>query len=313
MNIRMRELLLFGLLMFSTPFLLGAVIHGAGSGGGSDTWQSVITRGNIVTSAVSFNTAVKILDANGDGYAWFVDPTDGPKFVCVDNFLENACTSYARTLAANQTVVYKNSAGTAIHTLTENTGALTNVTLDASASGNTITSRFYWDLDMCGVSPADGTTTDYVWNRDPLSTAPTLTAAVGTNAGRCYATFADTDTTYGVQISRHLPDGFVAGTLSADIWWNTTGTGDARFQIQTKCYADDEADDAAFNTATVTTAAAGTSGRPNKQNVATIDTTGCVGGELVRIRFFRVRTEGSDTLNAALNVEKVYFKGWDAQ
>jgi hypothetical protein len=110
-----------------------------------------------------------------------------------------------------------------------------------------------------------------------------------------------------------LPDGFVAGTLSADIWWDTTGTGNARFQIQTKCYASNEADDAAFNTATVTTAAAGTSGRPNKQNVATIDTTGCVGGELIRIRFFRVRTEASDTLNAALNVEKVAFKGWDAQ
>lgn len=277
----------------------------------ADTINSVFQRGGTITGAVSYATAFKLLDENNDGYAWWVDPTDGPQFVCVDNDVPNACASYTRTLAAGQTLIYKNSGGSNIFVLTESTGAITSTTIDAR--DNVVTSRFYWDLDLCGVSPTDGTTTGHIWNRDPLSTAPSLTADVDTNVGRCYATFADDDTTYGVQITRHLPDGFVAGTLGADIWWNTTGTGNARFQIQTKCYADDEADDAAFNTATVTTAAAGTSGRPNKQNVATIDTTGCVGGELIRIRFFRVRTEASDTLNAALNVEKVFFKGWDAQ
>jgi hypothetical protein len=110
-----------------------------------------------------------------------------------------------------------------------------------------------------------------------------------------------------VQISRALPLRTL-GILDADIWWKTTGTGNARFQIQTKCYADDEADDAAFNTASVVTAAAGTSARPNKQTISAITMTGCAAGELLRIRFFRNRTEASDTLNAALDVEKVVFR-----
>jgi hypothetical protein len=121
-------------------------------------------------------------------------------------------------------------------------------------------------------------------------------------------TFPDSDGDYGRQITRYLPDGWT-GTIDAVIIWRTTGTGNARFQFQTKCYADDEADDAVFNTASVYTAAAGTSGRPNKQTAATIDVTGCAAGEIMRLRFFRNRTEGSDTLNAALDVEKVILKG----
>jgi hypothetical protein len=123
------------------------------------------------------------------------------------------------------------------------------------------------------------------------------------------ATFPDADGDYGVQITRQIPDGTLTGSFDADIWWDTTGTGNARFQVQTKCYADDEADDASLNTASVVTAAAGTSGRPNKQTLTSITVTGCAGGEVMRVRFFRNRTEASDTLNAALNVEKVTFKG----
>lgn len=90
----------------------------------ADTLNTVFNRGKSITGANSFANAVKFLDSNGDGFAFYTDATDGPIFVCVNNFIENACSSYARTLAANQTVVYKNSAGTAISTLTE-TGTLT--------------------------------------------------------------------------------------------------------------------------------------------------------------------------------------------
>lgn len=102
-------------------------VHSPGMGltAESDTIDTVFDRGGTITGAVSFATALKLLDANGDGFAWYVDPTNGPTFVCVDNNVENACTSYTRTLAAGQTLVYKNSGGTNIFHLAESTGTLT--------------------------------------------------------------------------------------------------------------------------------------------------------------------------------------------
>lgn len=308
MNIRLRELLLFGLLMFSTPFLLGAVIHGAGGGGSVSTWADLIAGGAMGTSeSAPFSIrGVGGQATNGrdlyqsSGGVW----TD----VCVVGGVPNAC-NYIRQLSATYTFEIRNASAAAIFTVSNDTGALTNVTLDAEATGNALTLPFRWDLDMCGVSPTDGTTTGHVWNRDPLSTAPTLTADVDTNVGRCKLTFPDSDGTYGVQITRQIPDGTLTGNFDMDIWWDTTGTGNARFQVQTKCYASNEADDAAFNTASVVTAAAGTSGRPNKVTATGITVTGCTGGKLMRLRLFRARTEASDTLNAALNIEKVVFKG----
>ena len=183
------------------------------------------------------------------------------------------------------------------------TDTLTNKTIDAEATGNNITIPIYWDLDLVGVA---GGTASHVWNDDPLGTACTPLAVIGTNRTTGVCTFPDSDGDFGRQITRHLPTGWT-GSFDAEIWWKTTGTGNARFQIQTKCYADDEADDAAMNTASVVTAAAGTSARPNRTVMTGITTTGCAASELMRIRFFRNRTEASDTLNAALDVEKIVF------
>lgn len=190
------------------------------------------------------------------------------------------------------------------------TQTVTNKTIDCSTAGNvcTITKRFGGDL--VGTS---GGTAGHVWNEDPLSTTCTPASIVGTNRAIGACTFPDSDGDYGRQLTEELPTGYVAASLIAKIWWKTTGTGNARFQIQTKCYADDEADDASFNTATVTTAAAGTSARPNTVTTAAITDTGCAGGELLRVRVFRNRTEASDTLNAALDVEKVTFYYTEAQ
>jgi len=184
------------------------------------------------------------------------------------------------------------------------TVTLTNKTLDAEGTGNIITIPAYWDMDL--VSVVSGTAA-HIWNDDPLSTACTPLAVTGTNRTTGYCTFPDSDGEYGRQITRYLPDGWT-GSFDAEVWWKTTGTGNARFKIQTICYADNEIDDAAFNASTPTTSAAGTSGRPNKQSITGITATGCAAGELMRIRFSRNRTEGSDTLNAALDVEKVVFK-----
>lgn len=188
--------------------------------------------------------------------------------------------------------------------------ALTNKTIDCSTAGNVCTITHHKEFDLASSS---GGVASHIWNEDPLSTTCTPTSVVGTNRAMGVCTFPDSDGDYGRQISFDLPVGYVSGSLKAIVTWKTTGTGNARFQIQTKCYADDEADDAAFNTASVVTAAAGTSARPNKQDTGAITDTGCAGDELLRVRFFRNRTEASDTLNAALDVEKVHFYYTEAQ
>lgn len=269
-------------------------------GGGSS-----LSAGYEITWANNFSNSFLIGGGGTRKWSIYDDVTNGLQWVCVVAGVENDC-NYIRKLAAGKYWEVQNSSGTSIFRVTESTGALTNVTMDIEA--NTITRPFQWDLDLCAISPSDSSTS-HVWNKDPLSTAPTLTAKAGTNRSTCVATFPDSDGDYGVGISRFIPPGTFTGNFDAYIVWDTTGTGNARFQIQTKCYADDEADDAAMNTASVVTAAAGTSGRPNIQVITGITTTGCAAGEIMRIRFYRNRTEASDTLNAALNVEKVVFIG----
>ncbi len=263
------------------------------------------------TIATSESEPLKVYGQGGQAAnGWNIGQgSDGQPFMTgICGGVVNGC-DYYRKFNAGKKGGFKDSSDNIDFEYDEATGKITKMTVNVEDADVLFTTPFRWDLDLCGVSPADGTTVSHIWNRDPLSTAPTPRAVVGTNRAFCDMTFPDSDGDYGVQISRAIPDGTLTGNFDADIWWNTTGTGNARFQIQTKCYADDEAGDAAFNTASVVTAAAGTSGRPNKQTITGITVTGCAGGELMRIRVFRNRTEASDTLNAALNMEKVVFKG----
>lgn len=278
-----------------------------GAGGGSSGWPTTLSG-----SASTSESAGQFLSIRGQGgqasNGADIYQSSAGKFewVCVVANVRNDC-NYIRKLAASKYFEIQNSSGTSIFRVTENTGAITNMTLDAEGSGNTITRPFYWDLDLCGINPTDSSLA-HIWNKDPLSTAPTLTAKSGTNRSTCVATFPDSDGDYGVAITRRLPTGFT-GNFDAEIWWDTTGTGNAVFQVSTKCYASNDADDASYNSATSVAAGAGTSGRPNAASNPDITKTGCSGGNLMRIRFFRNRTNGSDTLNAALNVEKVIFRG----
>lgn len=236
-------------------------------------------------------------DESGTGAALFANGDIGAATATTpsanDNDTSVATTAYVQTeltAYASDTVTF------------------TNKTLDVEGPGNSVTLIQYWDLDFASCV---GGTAAHIWNTG-IATAPTPTCATGTNRVAGFVTFPDSAGDVAVQITRQLPDGWT-GNLDADIWWRTTGTGNARFQISTACYADDEADDASFNTASVVTAAAGTSGRWNKQAITGIITTGCAAGELMRIRFLRNSTEASDTLNAALDVEKIRFKLRDAQ
>lgn len=281
----------------------GNVLQISGLGGAgteADTLDTVYARGDGGITNPTCDRPFRIGPTNGmhkiyciSGGTYVEKVLDGSgNVVSQDYFIDTGLTW---TWNANNVPAFR---------ITGATGKITEATIDAEDTNNTITIPGYWDLDLVGVV---GGVASHIWNDDPLSTACTPLAVTGTNRTTGVCTFPDSDGDFGRQISRYLPTGWT-GSLDAEIIFKTTGTGNARFQMQTKCYADDEADDAAFNTATVVTAAAGTSGRPNKQTVTGITTTGCAAGELMRFRFYRNRTEASDTLNAALDVEKVILK-----
>lgn len=182
--------------------------------------------------------------------------------------------------------------------------AFTTKTIDCEATGNNCTIIQHRGGDLVGL--ADASTVGHVWDFDPLSTTCTPTAITGTNQSYGVCTFPDSDGEFGRQIEFSLPTGFT-GTMDADIWWKTTGTGNARFRVQTICYASDVAGDSAYSNSTYVTAAAGTSGRLVNVNMPSIVITGCDPGERMALRFSRNRTEASDTLNAALDVRRVIF------
>lgn len=263
-------------------------------------WPSVNVSGGV-TWADSSAHGFKV--GNGTNYwSLYNDVTAGLQLACVIAGVLNDC-NYIRKMAAGKFFEIQNSSGTSIFRVTESTGEVTNLTLNAESSGNTVT--LYQKVcggDVAGIDPASSSAT-HTWNKDPLSTAPTLTARSGTNRGIAVLTFPDSDGDYGIQISCEMPA--TTGNVDVVIWWDTTGTGNARFQVASKFYASNDADDASFNTASVVTAAAGTSGRPNRVGLSSLTVTGIGQSKIGRFRFFRNRTEGSDTLNAALNVEKV--------
>lgn len=267
-----------------------------GDGGGAVGIDLVMAVDRTYGGAVSQATAIRVGDDASQEYnVSFRDPTDGLITACEKNGVLHDCDKPVQLLTGKKFKVL--NASKAIIAEIPETGLSTFTTYKKICGG-----------DLVSIDPVSGTAA-HIWNKDPLATAPTATALAGTNRGIGVATFPDSDGDYGVQLSCELPTGFT-GQLDAIIWWKTTGTGNARFQARTKCYADDEADDASFNTASLVTAAAGTSGRPNRVVLSSITATGCAANELARFEFKRNRTEGSDTLNAALDVERVEFWGW---
>lgn len=299
-------LLFFALLLHVSVSWSATIGGGSGVASESDTLDTVFDRGKTIDGANNFTNAVKILDANGDGYAIYNDATNGATLVCVDNYVENACGSYTRQLASGQTVIYKNSSGTQIFTLTENTGAITNATINAASNSITMYQKICGG-DLVGVDPATGTAL-HAWNKSPTATAPTATAATGTNLNKGLARHPDSDGTYGVQLRCRLPPGVTFGQVDGILTWISAGTGNYRPQVETKCYGDDEADDASFNSAQAFTVAAGTATRPQIDTLSNITFTGCAAGEILTIQLTRSRTEASDTGSSTFDVES--FELW---
>lgn len=264
-----------------------------------------LSGGNVLTGS-SEAKRLEVLDASGtNGVVIYWHSAGRAVIRCVVASVEGDC-NVAVMLNDGKTWSVTNSTGATVYfQIDQATGKVSRMTVDGEDANVSIT--LYQKLcggDLVGVDPATGTA-GHIWNRSPLDTAPTAVAVAGTNRTTGYARFPDSDGNYGVELNCELPLGFT-GNLDARVWWTTGGTGSAVLQIATKCYADDEADDAAFNTATPYTLAAGTANRPQFQILGNIEKTGCVGDELMRVRVFRNRTHASDSLTGGtFDVEKV--------
>lgn len=279
-------------------------VAGSRGGGGVTGWPNILSSAASTSEATGESVAIRGKGAQATNGADFFQSSSGFfEFVCVVAHVRNAC-NYIRQLGSGFYTEIRNHLGAPIFTLTNNTGALTNVTMDCESVGNNCT--LYQPLcggDLAGVDPVSGTA-GHIWDKSPLDTAPTATAVTGTNQTYGVIRFPDVDGNYGVQVTCVLPPGFT-GNLDAVAWGKTTGTGNFRLQIATKCYASNEATDAAFNTASVFTLAAGTSGRLNRYALSNITQTGCAANEMMIVRAFRTRTEGSDTLNSTFDLKNM--------
>lgn len=275
---------------------LWTAVSGAG-GSGSDTLQEVMARGNSSTGNDETNP-FEILGTGGQAsYGWSIDRTSlgESRIRCKEAAGLNKC-HYYRQIDDTFEGGFMDKDSVKRLTVSGTTGAVTNVTLDAEGTGNNIT--LYRKLcggNVVGVDPATGTAMQ-LFDKDQLSTAITATTITGAVQTYGVGRFTDADGDQGVVLRCILPSGHT-GQVDWVAVGKTPGTGNFRLQIATACFASGEADDAAYNTASVYTLGAGTANRRTRYTGTNITMTGCAANEQAFFRVFRNRTEASDTLN----------------
>lgn len=181
------------------------------------------------------------------------------------------------------------------------TKTLTNTTLDAEGTGNSLTQAFKLWFPAAGCNNA---TAIAFWDL-PTSTPAVAACVTGTNTQKGVLQFADTSGGFSAQNNYLLPADWSANIDARIIWRTSATSGNAKFSLSTICTAVDatETDDPSFNTAsTVTTAAAGTANRLQTSSITSLTITGCAANELLHIKLFRDGNDGSDTLSASVDV-----------
>lgn len=286
---------------------LAASITGGGGGGGAQGLgpQFNASGGNVVSGV----TEAKKLEIRGSGGQAtsgvnIYQHSSGRLIIKpVVNDVEGDADIYTE-LASGRKWGVKGNDGLPKLEIVGDTGVASALNFNCEDSG--VSCTVYYKLcggDLVGVDPATGTA-GHIWDKSPLGTAPTATAITGSNQTYGVARFPDSDGDYGVQLTCTLPSGFT-GNVDAVAWGKTAGAGNFRLQLATKCYTTDATNDAAFNTASVYTMAAGTSGRLNRYSLTNITKTGCNADNLMHLRAFRNRTEASDSLNNTFDLKSL--------
>ncbi len=175
------------------------------------------------------------------------------------------------------------------------TTTLTNKTLNAESTGNSVTLPFtaYWPAALCQNATAISD-----WSL-PVSNPAVAACVTGTNTQKGVLDFADAGSPLSAQRVFRLPADWM-GSIDVTLTWLTSATtGNAVWQVATICAADAETDDPAFNTAsTVTDAAKGTTLQLNDATLTSVTITGCAAGELMHLKVFRDPAHVSDTIAA---------------
>lgn len=288
-----------------TPEEAGTLI-GVGASGLGGNFDA--PGGNIITGA---NESRKLLiyDTTGNGVAIYWHSAGRLVIKPVVGGVENAADIYT-DIASGKKWGLKDSGNNIDVEYSESADKMTVLKFNCGDAGVQCTT--YRRLvgcggDLVGIDPASGTA-GHIWNKSPSLTAPTAVAVTGTNVNTGLARHPDADGNYGVQLKCRLPANVTIGQVDGILTWSSQGAGNYRPQIKTKCYADDEAADAAFNSAQAFTVAAGTAGRPQIDTLSNITMTGCAAGEILVYELLRNRTEASDTGSSTFDVES--FELW---
>lgn len=278
---------------------------------------------NSNTTATSANTASAIVarDASGNFTAGTITAAltgnSSTATALAANPTDCASDRYATTIAANGDLTCSQvslsagvtgtlpaaNGGTGSTTLTfpggtetvvgrASTDTLTNKTLDAESTGNSITLPFTMYLTAAGCNNATAATAFDL----PTSSAPSA-VCLGTTTTTGYLSYADGSTT-AATTHWSLPSDW-SGALDITLHYSgsSSSTNNIRWQVSTSCVADGESLTAgSYNTASASNSAGPTT-TPQRKSVtfSSVSMTNCAAGETVFFRFERVGGDGGDT------------------
>jgi hypothetical protein len=180
--------------------------------------------------------------------------------------------------------------------------ANSNLTIDAEASGNTITVPSKVWLPAAGCNNA---TASSFWDL-PTATPAAAACVTGTNTQKGVLDYADTAGGFSAQTTELLPADFTGNIDARIIWFTPATSGNAKWSLSTICTSVSAAatDDPAFNTAsTVTTAAPGSANQIQTSSISAVTITGCSAGQLLHVKLFR---DGNDAADTITNTARFY-------
>jgi hypothetical protein len=182
------------------------------------------------------------------------------------------------------------------------TETLSNKTLDAEATGNSITLPFYAQFAAAGCNNASASPLLDL----PTANAPAASCLTGTNTQQGTLDFDDASAK-SAQVSFLLPPDWT-GAVDADLYWLVTSGGSAnavRWTLSTACSASGATYDTAFNAAQTITTNVGANNAVAVSSQAGITTTGCAPDNWLHIKIAR---DVTDTSTATARLVSVRFR-----
>lgn len=288
---KIRWLLLLAVLV---PFLAVATIEAqirpGGGSGGVTGWPSVATT-KVVTWANSFANALGIGDGT-DYWAIYRDSVNGLQINPVCGGVENGCNQIKK-LGAGYYWEIQSATGTSLLRVTNDTGVLTNISINTETAGNTITMQEedWWEVAACQASTAQ-----IIWNT-PAANAPAA-ACDPDSTPNAYASF-DATTDESIDRDMVLPIGFTGAIDVGFIWKAAATSGNVGWCAQLVRVPDGTTSGqtvaAQSSSNCVSDAAKGTTLQENYATITGVTCTSCAAHDRVKLRVSRDANGGAVT------------------